>query len=130
VNALRRVLYLEAALWGLKGLLLAVAPSLVLDSIAGIGPYPEYLWVRAAGIFAMSIALLMVLVAQSADENWFWTWAFVFAQGNLTLLFVAKAVFAAGGNAEVWWICGAASGLMTGLLMWGIARAYGDRQAA
>jgi len=126
MNLLRRVLYLEAALWGIKGLLLAAVPSWTTESLLGLEASPEHVWLRVAGIFAMTGALLMVLVAQSAEDNWFWTWAFVFAQGNLTLLFLLKAAFAPGGHAAIWWLCCAGSASMTALLLWGIARAYAD----
>lgn len=127
MKILKRVLYLEAVLWAGKGVTLATFPRFVLVNLAGLRPYPEYAWVRATGITAFSIALLMVLVAQSAEKTWFWTWAFIFGQGGLAALFLVKAAFAVGGSTAFWLASGAFAALMTALLLWGVARAYGER---
>lgn len=126
MNQLRRVLYLDAALWALAGVLLALVPRWVLVDLAGLDPYPEYVWVRAVGILAFSVALLMVLAAQNAEQAWFWTWAFIFAELNLGLLFTVKALFAANGNAGAWWIAALACILPGLALLWGVARAYAE----
>lgn len=127
MTLLRRVLYLEALLWSVKGTVLALVPRYLLVNIVGLEPYPEYAWVRVAGILAFSVALLMVLVAQNAELTWFWTWAFVIAQGGMTALFLLKAALTSPTSPVFWWASGAFSAVMTALLLWGIARAYEER---
>jgi len=126
MTLLRRVLYLEALLWSAKGTVLALTPRYLLINIVGLQPYPEYAWVRVAGVMAFSLALLMVLVAQNAEQTWFWTWAFIIAQGSMTALFLLKAGLTSPTSPAFWWVCGAFSTAMTALLLWGIARAYGE----
>lgn len=126
---LRRVLYLEALLWSAKGTVLALFPHYVLVTIAGMQPYPEYVWVRVVGIMAFAVALLMVLVGQDAERTWFWTWAFVFAQGGMTAVFLLKVILTSPATPALWWAAGAFSAVMTGLLLWGIARAFGELES-
>lgn len=126
MNQLRRVLYLDAALWALAGVVLALVPEWLLKDLIGLHPYPEYAWVRAVGILAVAFALLMVLTAQNAEQTWFWTWAFIFAELNLGLLFTIKAIFAAAGNATFWWIAAIICVALGIALLWGIAKAHGE----
>ena len=127
MTLLRRVLYLEALLWSAKGTVLILAPRYLLVTIVGLQPYPEYAWVRVAGILAFTCALLMVLIAQSAEQTWFWAWAFVLGQGAMTVLFLLKAAFTSPASPAFWWASGALSAAMTALLLWGIAKAFADR---
>ena len=127
MKQLRGVLYTTAAIWGLKGLGLALFPKTLLVGFAGLPRYPEYVWVRSTGVIAIGFALVMVLVAQSVEENWWWTWAFILVQANLAILFLLKALFVANGHAPVWWVATAFATAVTGLLLWGIGRAYHQR---
>ncbi len=61
---LRRVLYLQAAVWTLAGVALAALPRFVLSTVFGQVHYPEYAWVRIVGVTSFALALFMVLVAQ------------------------------------------------------------------
>jgi hypothetical protein len=125
MNQLRRVLYLDAALWAVAGLALVAVPRLLLVNLARLPLYPEYVWVRATGVVTLSLAMLMVLVAQNAEQTWFWTWAFIFAEGSLTILFGLRAAFSHGG-AAFWWISAAACAALAAALLWGIAQAFGE----
>ena len=127
MKQLRRVLYLDAALWAVTGIALVAVPRLLLVNLAGLPVYPEYVWVRAVGVVTLSTAMLMVLVAQNAEQTWFWTWAFIFAEGSLAILFGMKAAFRSLGGTTFWWIAAAACGALAAALLWGIARAYNDQ---
>lgn len=127
MRSLRTVLYVEAALFGLKGLVLAVVPGLALETVAGLPVPADHVWIRVTGILAITLALLMVLVAQNAEDDWYWTWAFIFAQGNLTLLFLVKALFGSNDPTWFWWAGAIISAVLTGLLLWGVAMAYHER---
>ena len=124
MKTLRMVLYLEAALFAVTGTLLALVPGWVLETVVGLPGTSDHIWIRATGILAFTVALLMVLVAQNAEQAWFWTWAFIFAQGNLALLFLLKALFGFTEPEWFWWAGAAAGAVMTGLLLLGVARAY------
>lgn len=128
MRTLRTILYLEATLFAVKGALLALVPGFVLETIVGLPGTWDHLWMRATGILAFTIALLMVLVAQNAEQNWFWTWAFIFAQGNIALLFLLKAVFGFTEPEWFWWAEAAAGAVMTGLLLWAVAKAHAEGQ--
>lgn len=128
MRTLRTILYLEATLFAVKGALLALVPGFVLETIVGLPGTSDHLWMRATGILAFTIALLMVLVAQNAEQNWFWTWAFIFAQGNIALLFLLKAVFGFTEPEWFWWAGAAAGAVMTGLLLWAVAKAHAEGQ--
>ncbi len=123
MNLLKRVLYLEAALWALEGALLGVLPHFVLVTIARLGPYPEYAWVRVAGIQAVAMAMLMVLVANRSKDVWWWSWAFVFETGAIAAFAVLKAALRMGqGPWAFWWLSTAVAALFTAALLWGIVR--------
>ena len=127
MTQLRRVLYLDAALWAVAGIALLIFPRLLLADLAGLPVYPEYVWVRAVGIVTLALAMLMVLVAQNAEQTWFWTWAFIFTEGALAILFGLKAAFRSSGATAFWWIAAAESAALAAALLWGVARAYAER---
>src|SRR5688500_11108704 len=72
MTALRRTLYLQAALWAGLGLALAVAPRVVLVGMFDQPRHEEYTWVRLFGVNGMALAMLMVLVAHRIEELWWW----------------------------------------------------------
>src|SRR5438046_7124055 len=75
MQALKRVLYAQAAAWGLAGAVLAVAPRFVTVSLFG-GPAGDHAWIRLLGLNAVGLAMVMVLVAHRIDQVWWWSWAF------------------------------------------------------
>ncbi len=139
---LRRVLYLQAAVFFLAGLALAVAPRLVLVNLFSQLPLPEYAWVQIAGAQAVVLALFMVLVAQRAERVWWWSWAFVIVAGAIAAIAVVNALvglgepstsvaaLATGPNASssvLWWLLAAVNAAFSLALLWGLGRTGQER---
>jgi hypothetical protein len=123
---LRRILYWEAAIWGLLGAAAAVAPRLLLEGILDQAPYPSYALVRVGGAQAIGTALLAVLIGQHVDDHWWWSWAIAFVAAASATIFAATAVFAvpAASAAWPWWTLTAmavasAAGILAGVAVAG-----------
>src|SRR5688500_2400185 len=69
---LQRVLKIQAALWALSGMLLLLVPRWLLHDAFGQPPMREHAWIRAMGVMAIVLAMLMVLVAQRVTDVWWW----------------------------------------------------------
>ena len=106
MNALRRVLYLQAAVWALAGLSLAAAPRLLLVSLFGQPPLYDYAWLRILGLQSLGLAMLMVLVGHRVTELWWWSWAFELVNVAIVPVVVLNAAFglAPGESAVLWWM--------------------------
>lgn len=116
---------MEAALWVVAGAALAAVPESLMN-LLGQAAYPEHAWLRVAGIQAITLAMLMVLVAQKIDDHWWWSWAFVFGTGALATLLLLKAALGIGaGNSSnaMWWAIGTLSAVLTAALLAGLGRA-------
>jgi hypothetical protein len=129
VNLLRRVLYLNAGVWALTGILLCVAPVPVLEDVFDQVSLPEYAWVRMTGILAIGAAMLMVLVAHRIESIWWFAWAFVLTEGALAVLAALNALFGLpdGSGALLWWLLAGvsaafAAGMLLGLATTGLER--------
>jgi hypothetical protein len=104
MQALKRVLYAQAAAWGLAGAVLAVAPRFVAVSLFG-GPAGDHAWIRLLGLNALGLAMVMVLVAHRIDQVWWWSWAFALvttASAGVSILHTAFGL-PAGERSGVWW---------------------------
>src|SRR5207247_837321 len=93
VNALRRVLYLQAALWVLVGVALAAVPRFVLVTLFDQPPHQEVAWLRALGVESIGLALVTVLVAHRVEELWWWSWAFVLVAAATAAVALLNAAF-------------------------------------
>jgi hypothetical protein len=129
LNALRRALYLHAALWAVAGIALAVAPRFVLVTVFGQPDPAEIAWIRILGLQGFGLALLMVLIGHRAQELWWWSWAFALATVGTAVVAILHAAFglAPGQSAALWWVLSAvavalALGLLYGLYL--TAREY------
>jgi len=129
VELLRRVLILQAAVWAACGVAVAVAPGFVLVTLFDLAPLPDSGYVRIAGIFSFSLALLMVLVARRVAELWWFAWAFVIAAAGSAIVASLNAAFGLSDGASplLWWLFAATStaftvGLLTGLAKTGTER--------
>ena len=69
MGLLRRVLYVQAALWALVGVALAVVPAFVLESVFSQFPYLDYAWARIVGVQLLGAALFSILVGQSIEDG-------------------------------------------------------------
>jgi hypothetical protein len=121
MNALKRALYVEAAVWGLSGLALAIAPRFVLVTMFD-QPRPDAAWLRIVGIQSFGLAMLMVLVAHRIEDLWWWSWAFALATVGVAGVVVLNAAFglAPGQPGLFWWLfsalaVGSALALLAGL---------------
>lgn len=125
MSLLRRVLYLQAAVWSVAGLALGLVPRFVLITLFGQPAYVEYAWIRVVGVEAFVLALLMVLVAQRAEELWWWSWAFVALSGGVAGVATLNAGFGLprGGSAILWWAFAGISWAFAAGLLRGLGRA-------
>ena len=123
MNALRRTLYLQAAVWGLVGAALAVAPRLVLVSLFGQPPLNEPAWVRLLGIHAVAVAMLMVLVAHRIEDLWWWAWGFCLVTAGVAVVTLINAAFglAPGEPATLWWVFAGVTSAFAFALLYGLA---------
>jgi hypothetical protein len=122
---LQRVLKVQAALWAVAGALLGLFPRWLLHDAFGQPPMGEHAWVRAAGIMAIVLAMLMVLVAQRVADVWWWGWSFALLEAGTATVFVLNAAFGLPDGAEAWpwWALGGVSVVLGGLDLVGIAAA-------
>jgi len=129
VDLLRRVLLLQALVWSVCGAAIAVAPHFILVSIFDLTPSPDYGYVRVAGIFSFSLALLMVLVARRLTEIWWFAWAFVMASAGSAIVAALTALFGLpeGASPVLWWLFAAASTTFTVGLLAGLAKSGTER---
>ena len=106
MNALRRALYLQAAVWALAGAALALAPRFVLVTVFGQPAPNEPAWLRLLGIHAFTVAMLMVLVAHRIDDLWWWSWAFALMTTAVVMVVVLNAAFGLqpGESSVLWWL--------------------------
>jgi hypothetical protein len=110
MNALKRALYLEAAVWALSGLAIAFAPRFVIVTLFN-QPRTDPAWIRVVGIQAFGLALLMVLVAHRIEDLWWWSWAFALVTVGVTAVVVMNAAvgLGPGQSALFWWLFSAVS---------------------
>jgi hypothetical protein len=120
---LRRVLKVQAALWALFGVALAVAPGLVLR-LLDQPPVADGVWLRMAGVMAVVLAMLMVLVSEHLKETWWWAWAFALLEAGTATVFVLNALVGLpeGAAAWPWWVFGVVHLAFAAALLWGLAR--------
>lgn len=129
MDALRRVLYLAALVWGVAGILLTAAPGFLLVTLFGQPQYEDYAWVRIGGIDAVALALLAVLVAHHLEQAWWWTWAFVLVAAGEAAVATLNALFGAppGAGLWLWWLFAGVQWIFAAGLLYGLARAGVER---
>ena len=122
---LRRILYWEAAVVALLGAALVIAPGIVFVDLLDQAAPPDGAWMRIAGVQAVGLAMLMVLVGQTVEDRWWWAWAFGVVFAGTATVAVLNAAFGVpeGASARSWWLLGAAAIAMAGLLLWALGRA-------
>jgi hypothetical protein len=125
VTFLRRILKLQAALWALFGLALVIAPGWLTETVAGQPPLGDLAWLRALGVMAIVLSLLMVLVAQRLEDVWWWAWAFVVLEAGTATVFALHALLGLPEDAAAWWWWARAigNGLIGALELVGLAMA-------
>ncbi len=125
---LRRILYVQAALWGLFGVAMAIAPGWLAGTVGG-QPAVDHAWLRALGVMSVVFALLMILVAQRLEDVWWWAWAFVVLEAGTATVFALHALFGlpAGAAAWWWWTLAAVNGLIGTLELVGLGLAAQEK---
>ena len=111
-----------AAVWALVGAALAVAPHLVLVSLFGQPALNEPAWVRLLGIHAVTVAMLMVLVAHRIEDLWWWSWAFALMTTAVAVLDLLNAAFGLnpGESGALWWLFAAVAAAFDLALLYGL----------
>jgi hypothetical protein len=128
VASLRRTLWLGAAGTAVFGLALAVAPRFSIVTIGNQPPYPDYAGARMLGVGAFAAAMLMVMVANHIEDNWWWSWAFAVQSGGIAAVALAKAVSDPGSSSgATWWGVFVFSALFALQLVWGLAKTGTER---
>ncbi|MEX2274274.1 MAG: hypothetical protein WEA10_01725 [Actinomycetota bacterium] len=129
MNALKRVLYWEATVLTAVGLVLVVAPGVVFVDLLDQPPAPDGGWMRIAGVEAIGLALVMVLVGQSVLDRWWWSWAFVvvFAGAATVAVLTAVVGLPEGASSSSWWLLSVVSAGLAAVLLWALARAGIER---
>jgi hypothetical protein len=126
---LRRVLSAQAALWAMFGIVVGIAPGWLLETVAGQRPLTDDAWLRALGVIAVVLALLMVLVSQRLEEVWWWSWAFVVLEAGTATVFVLHALFGLPEDASAWswWLLAFANGAVGALDLVGLGLAAQEK---
>jgi hypothetical protein len=129
MGLLRRVLYLQAAVWGITGAALALIPHIVLETIFNQVSYPDYAFVRMLGLDDVAVAMVMVLVAPRARDVWWWSWAFVFPTALTAVVAVLNVTVSLpdGSSPVMWWLVAIVNFLLTAALLLGLARTGRER---
>ena len=126
---LRRVLYWQAALWALGGLLQLAVPRWLLETVFRQPSVADLAYVRVTGALALMSALLMVLVAQRLEDVWWWSWAFAIADAALATVCALNALLGPveGSSTAYWWSVAAIDAAFAAGLLVGMARAGQER---
>ena len=132
MKLLRSVLYVDALVWAVTGILLALWPVTLLEKVFAQAPLGEYAWVRMAAILGIGMAMLMVLVAHRVETLWWFAWAFVLTEGALALLGALNALFGLpeGSDALLWWLFAGVSAVFALALLAGVAKAGIEKPSA
>jgi hypothetical protein len=126
---LRRVLYLDALISVVVGLVLLVAPRFLLVTMLDQPEPSDPAFLRLLGVAGFTLGLLMVLIAHRIGDLWWWSWAFVILEGGTAAVATLHGAFGLpeGAAAWPWWALGLASWAIAFGFLWGIARSGVDR---
>lgn len=120
--ALRRALYLEAAVWAAVGLALAVAPRFVLVTLFDQPAGTSFAWVRLVGVQALGLAMLMVIVGHRVADLFWAAWAFALTTVGTAALALLNAAFGLGPDepGALWWAFSAVAVAFALALLYGL----------
>jgi hypothetical protein len=132
VKVLRSVLYAQAAVWGACGLAIVTFPRSLIHGLFHQPPYPDYAYVRVAGVLSLGLALLVVLVAQRLEDVWWWSWAFLITAAGVMTVTALQLLFGNGTGSSnwLWAIFAAVNAVFTIALLVGIGRAAQEKPFA
>ena len=126
---LRRVLAAQATLWAAFGFVVGVAPGWLLETVADQPTLTDDAWIRALGVIAVVLALLMVLVSQRLEDVWWWAWAFVVLEAGTATVFALHALFGLpeGASSWSWWLLAGVNGAAGALDLVGLGLAAQEK---
>ena len=129
MSVLRRFLYLLAILWAASGVAIAAAPGVVVEGLFGQPGPAEDAWIRMTGILAFGLALFAVLVAQRANEVWWWSWGLVIPAVAIAAVATLNALGGRPNNTSptLWWVVAGVNAVLAVGLMWGLGRTAQER---
>ena len=129
---LRRVLTAQATLWAAFGFVVGVAPGWLLETVADQPTLTDDAWIRALGVIAVVLALLMVLVSQRLEDVWWWSWAFLITTAAVTTVTGLHLLFGerTGNSNWLWAIFAGVNGLFTVGMLFGLGRAAQEKPFA
>jgi hypothetical protein len=129
MTLLRQVLRVQAAVWAITGVALALVPVQVHRGLFDQAQLFDYVWLRAAGVMAVVLAMLMFLVSQRVADLWWWAWAFAILEAGLAMLFALNAAFGSfdGVPTWPWWTLAGVSAVLGALDLLGMNQAGRDR---
>jgi hypothetical protein len=109
MNALRRTLQVQAALWAANGAVAAVLPRFVAVTVFGQPHLSEAAWLRLLGVESVTLAMFMVLVSHRIEDLWWWSWAFALMTTAFAAILVLNSAFglAPGQSSLMWWVASA-----------------------
>ena len=125
MRALRRALFAQATAWLLAGFALALIPGFVTGRLFGGPPHQEVAWVRLLGVQCVGLAMFMVLVANRAEQVWWWAWGFALVSVATSVLLLLNSAFGLGPHqsAAWWWVAALVATGLSLLLLYGMAAA-------
>ena len=126
---LRRVLSAQAALWAVFGFVVGVAPGWLLQTVSRQPALADDAWLRALGVIAVVLALLMMLVSQRLEDVWWWAWAFVVLEAGTATVFMLHALFGLPEGAATWswWVLAFVNGAFAVLDLVGLGLAAQEK---
>ena len=129
MDLLRRVMIFQATVCAACGVTVAVAPRFVLVTMFDLPPQSDIGYVRIAGVFSLSLSMLMVLVARRLAELWWFAWAFVIASAGSAIVAALNALFGLpdGVSPLLWWVFATVSTAFTVGLLAGLAKTGTER---
>ena len=116
---------MQAAVWLLAGIALAVAPGFVTRALFDGPPHQETAWIRLLGVQAFGLSLFAVLVAQRAEQLWWWSWGFALVAVATSAVALLNAAFGLGPHQSTaaWWAFGLVAVAISLALLYGLASA-------
>jgi hypothetical protein len=132
VKLLRSALYAQAMVWAASGLVIAALPRWVLVDVFDQPPHPYYAYVRVAGVLALGMALLMVLVAQRLEDVWWWSWSFIITTAGLVTVAGLHAIVGrpSGSAIVLWIIFPCVNAILLAAMLLGMAKAAQEKPFA
>ena len=115
--------------WMLSGLAIAIMPHFWLLTVFDQVGYPDFAYVRFAGVEAIALAMLMVMVANHLEDNWWWSWAFVVATGAMAIIGIVNVAVGLphGSSSGLWWLVFGVNAVLVLGLLYGLAKTGTER---